>query len=69
MERYLYWHHKTTDHIYAVRITQDGVLDGAYGPIPRKKATPTKLPHWPFSSAEGEQLRRRLLEFEIFKRE
>jgi len=50
---FLYWRHKTTGTIYAVRIAEDGVLDGAYGPIPRKKATPAKLPYWSFSSVEG----------------
>ena len=56
MPSYLYWRHKQTGEIYVVCVTDDGVLDGAYGPIPRKEARLAKLPHWPFTTAEGERL-------------
>jgi hypothetical protein len=60
----LYWRNKTTGEIYAVRVSDDGVLDGAVGPIPPKDATSAKLRRWEFDPKKGEQLRRRFLEFE-----
>lgn len=64
MPTFLYWRYKTTSDIYAVRVTDDGLLDGATGPIPPKEATVAKLQDWKFTPLEGERIRGRLLEFE-----
>jgi hypothetical protein len=47
-------------------VNSDGVLDGAMGPISPNEAKHAKLSHWTFNPEEGEQLRRRFLEFERF---
>ena len=64
MPTFLYWRHKATGCIYAVHVTDDGLLDGATGPIPAHEATLAKLPHWTFTLMEGKRIRGRLLEFE-----
>lgn len=64
---YLYWRHTQTQEIFAVRVNNAGVLDGAVGPIPPNQATAVKLGQWAFDLKKGEQLRRRFLEFERFK--
>jgi len=45
-------------------MNDEGVLDGAAGPIPPCQAKQSKLPHWAFDPEKGEQFWRRLLEFE-----
>ena len=67
MPTFLYWRHTKTGEIYAVRLNTAKMLDGAYGPIPRTEAILATLPHWPFTAAAGEQLRKRCLEFERIK--
>ncbi|MGE0681421.1 MAG: hypothetical protein AB7P69_11060 [Candidatus Binatia bacterium] len=64
MPTFLYWRHKMTGDIYAVHVTDDGLLDGAIGPIPPNEATIAKLPEWKFIPLEGKRIRGRLLEFE-----
>src|SRR5262245_23889575 len=66
MPRYLYWRHKQTSEFYAVRVNDDGLVDGNVGPIPHEEAKHTKLTHWTITQKDGEQLRRRFLEFELF---
>jgi hypothetical protein len=64
MPTFLYWRHKTTGDIYAVHVTDDGLLDEATGPIPSNEATLAKLSDWKFTPGEGKRIRERLLEFE-----
>ena len=47
-----------------MRVNDDGVLDGAAGPIPPNEATFARLPYWKFDAAKAQQLRWRMLEFE-----
>jgi hypothetical protein len=63
---YVYWQHKKSGDIYAVRVNEEGVVDGAYGPIRDSEATRTNLPTWRFQEGTGEQVRWRINEFERF---
>lgn len=64
---YLYWLHIKTGEIFAVRVNNAGIIDGAAGPIPLEEATAENLRQWPFDQKKAEDLRRRFLEFVRFK--
>jgi hypothetical protein len=63
MPTYLYWRHKTTGDIYAVRVTDDGMIDGVAGPIPPAEALRDTLPAWPYNPVEGHQLQRQISKY------
>ncbi len=50
---FLYWREKKSGELYAVRIDDAGVVDGAAGPLPPDEVTAAKLHQWTFDQKGG----------------